>query len=268
MPMFLPVIIAFAGVASGVVTGFAAYAAIAGAVLTTAGALTGNKDLMRIGAVVGVVGGIAGFASGAASGAEAVSGMDLAADAGTGANSVGTAAGAVDAAQAAGEVGSAAGVSSNVVAPPSTAPPAPVAVAPPDAVTTAPTAGGTSLADVAAKNASTIPVSTAATTPADAMSSYQALENQAASPLSKAASNYTSSDLSSWWDKAMAAGKTAGKTVLDFTKQNPELVKIGGQVLMAMNDPQAEALEYQKSLMEQARRNINSPVVLGYNKPK
>lgn len=264
MPMFIPVIVAFASVGAGVVTGFAAYAAVAGAVLSTVGALTGNKDLQRIGAFVGIVGGISNIASGAASGAEAVSGMDLAADAAAGtANNVVTAGEAVGAAQSMGDIANTAALSGvGTTTPPAIGPPDPTG------------AGGvvgvqpsTSLADIAAKTADPNALTTTApTTPAEAVTT------QAASPLGKAASNYTASDLSSWWDKAMAAGKDIGKGVGDWAQKNPlmasTLVNVGGKILSAVNDPQAEALEYQKSLMEMARRNINSPVVLGYNKPK
>jgi hypothetical protein len=48
--------------------------AAAGAVIGAVGAVTGNKDLIKIGAVVGIVGGIGSLATGAFSGAEAVSG--------------------------------------------------------------------------------------------------------------------------------------------------------------------------------------------------
>lgn len=270
MPMILPVVIAFAAVGSGAVVGFAAYAMVAGAVLSTAGALTGNKDLSRIGAFIGLAGGISSLASGAAgaaSGAEAVSGMDLAADAAAGtANNVVTAGEAVGAAQGLGEVANAA--IPGTAATPGAMPPT-TAVAPPDptaAIAPTTTAPSTSLADIAAKGAAP------PTTPADAMTSYQALENQAASPLAQKAANYSASDLSSWWDKAMAAGKDVGKGVGDWAQKNPlmasTLVNVGGKMIAAINDPQAEALEYQRSLMEQARRNINTPIPLAYNKTK
>jgi hypothetical protein len=71
---------AFTGIAAlvaGEVTAVTVLAAVAevGTIMTVVGAVTGSKDLMKIGAVMGMVGGIGGFiAGGATAGAEAATG--------------------------------------------------------------------------------------------------------------------------------------------------------------------------------------------------
>ena len=57
-----------------------------------------------------------------------------------------------------------------------------------------------------------------------------------------------------------------GKGVSKFMNENKELVNLAGGALKDMYGPQAEAMDYQRSLMDQARRNINSPVVLQLRK--
>ena len=66
MPMAIPLLAAagtaFAGMAAG---GLIGGVMIAGAAMTAVGALTGNKNLMKWGGVLGLAGGVAGFATGA-----------------------------------------------------------------------------------------------------------------------------------------------------------------------------------------------------------
>ena len=59
-----------------------------GTAMTVVGAVTGNKDLMKVGGIIGMIGGVGGIVNNLASGAveAGVSGMDMAADGG--ANSV------------------------------------------------------------------------------------------------------------------------------------------------------------------------------------
>jgi hypothetical protein len=86
MPMIIPVVAAWAGaagavgaIAAGTAT-FASYLAVAGAALTTIGAVTGKKDLMKIGGFMSLGGALAnGFGQAAATEA----GSEVAADAAT-----------------------------------------------------------------------------------------------------------------------------------------------------------------------------------------
>lgn len=272
MPFVIPVIAAFAtGAVGAVVAGtatFAAYATVASAVLAVAGAVTGNKDLQRVGAIVGIVGGAASLIGGAegattaAAGAaedgasSGLSGMDIAADA-PASSSVANASLAEQAQQA-------------------------------DLIRTSSGADGESLADQAARGAeqaTKVPdpvnagVSTdlAQTAPPDQSlmeraigatggSSVQpttAIQPAPNAPGSYAVDSvgqqYNAGDLQAWFSKASNAAGKVGK----FVKENKELISLGGDILKSVYNPSSEALEYQKSLMDRAYRNYNSPVVLG-----
>ena len=269
--MIIPVVIALAAASSGAVVGFAAFASIAGAMMVAGGTLMGDKDLTKIGAIIGVVGGISGFASGASS----ASNIDSAAKAGDYVNAADAASDAVTAGNAAATSSPVTGDAMGAVAdtgstnmfngaekmepPPNYGSTIAEQAA---AANTAPATNTTSLADMAAKSGLAAPdAGTTGLTPAQA--NYAQLEQTTqlpTTPLEKAASGYSSSDLEAWWQKAKTAGKDVGK----FVEDNKTLVKIGGDMLGSMYGPQAEALDYQKSLMERARRNINAPVVLKY----
>lgn len=67
MPMFIPLIIAVGMSAAGITTGIVAGLMIAGGALTAIGGVTGDKDLMMLGSVLGLAGGAAGLAGGGAS---------------------------------------------------------------------------------------------------------------------------------------------------------------------------------------------------------
>lgn len=60
-----------------------------------------------------------------------------------------------------------------------------------------------------------------------------------------------------------AASSLTMQDVTNFLKNNKELVNLGGNALASMFGPQAEAIDFQKSLYERRRRNLNSPVRLG-----
>lgn len=275
MPMILPVVIALAAASTGAVAGFAAFATIAGAMLVAGGTLMGDKDLVKIGAIVGVVGGISGFASGASGAAnidsaatagDYVNAADAASDAATAGNVASTGGAVTGTTGAAVDAGS-----TNMFAGADTAAPPPsygtTIAERAAAASTAPATTPATVAEMAAKSGLAAPdAGTAGMTPAQA--NYNQLEQTTQLPatqvpttgLEKAASNYNSTDLEAWWQKAKTAGRDVGK----FVEDNKTLVKIGGDMLGSMYGPQAEALDYQKSLMERARRNINAPVVLKY----
>lgn len=66
MPFAIPLIIAVGAAAAGITTGVVAGLMIAGGALTAIGGLTGDKNLMTFGSVLGLAGGVTGLASGAA----------------------------------------------------------------------------------------------------------------------------------------------------------------------------------------------------------
>ena len=61
------------------------------------------------------------------------------------------------------------------------------------------------------------------------------------------------------WDKTGQALGSLGNVVRD----NKELAYIGGNMISSMYGPQAEALDWNKSLMARRTRNLNNPVRLG-----
>ncbi len=82
--------------------------------------------------------------------------------------------------------------------------------------------------------------------------------------LQKAGQGMSQNDVTSWWQKM----QNAGGTVANFVKDNPALVKVGGDALNSMFGTQAEALDWQKSIYNKNRANLNAPVALSYMKPK
>jgi hypothetical protein len=82
-------------------------------------------------------------------------------------------------------------------------------------------------------------------------------------PVAQAGSSMTSNDLTSYlngaWDKTKAALNGAGQ----FVKDNKELVNLGGSMLQSMYGPQAEQMDFQKSLLQRRLANLNSPIRLG-----
>lgn len=285
MPMVIPIVIAFAsGAVGAVIAGtatFAAYATVAGAVLSTVGALTHNKDLQKIGGFVGLAGGLASLAGAASSAASAAPAVGAAVDE-TAAETARLAAQEAAAAGTSGAGDAAAGIAAN--APATTSPvvsgaPADAAIPPTPPATpqgtmdpVAADAGSMSMAERAAQSAQQAGLATAdAGAPASGvvgtttqLPSGQDLAADSGgiggNALRNAAKNFDASDLSTWWDKATKAGKAGA----DWLQKNPTLTKIGADILTANYGPQAEALDLQKSLMERARRNINAPVVLQY----
>ncbi|MBQ1765095.1 MAG: hypothetical protein IIZ92_19660 [Aquincola sp.] len=281
MPAAVAVVAAFAGAATGIAAAtavgasmfatVAGYALAAGSVLSGVGAITGKKDLMKLGAVLSLAGGVgtlASAATSAASGASTagLSGMDLAADAAAGsANSVSGASAALGgsaatAAPALGEVtlgtawkdlGQTAIPGGDMVA----------AVDPMSAglgaASQASSAAQPSLMDLAAQKL-TQPAAggladlggmSATTAPADAVA--------------QGAKGLTMQDVQSLWDKVKGASKGVGQ----FVKDNKEVVQLAGGALNSMYGPESEMVDLKKSLMERQRRNLNSPAIIQPLKP-
>ncbi len=272
MPMLLPVVAAFAaGTAGMAAVGAAAaagstlgliagYASVAGAVMTGVGALTGSKDLMKIGAVLSIGGGLTSWATGAAAGGGAAAGAEALGEAsGAWAGSeaaTAAASGAGDAAaatmpEALGEVaGYGPGVGESVNG------------ATVGTMTTQAAKVPTNLLDagkpLADPNSLTAAAATEVTTPLPAsVQKVQDLSNGL----------IKSGDLSAWWKRAAEAGGAVGK----FIEANPGLVKIGAGMLEGAFGTEAQKMEFAKkkygdeqSLLERNRANLNSPIKMAY----
>lgn len=98
--------------------------------------------------------------------------------------------------------------------------------------------------------------------------------NQPAAPISalqQAASQFNQQTLNdtlngiekkkSIWDNTFGQNLDA---VGKWAKDNKELVNIGANALSQVYSPQAEQLDFQRSIYDRARRNMNSPVRLKY----
>lgn len=233
------------------VTGFLS---IAGAALTTIGAITGKKDLTRIGGFMGLAGGI-GQAFNAAT-AASTAGQSAEQAAFLAANEPVGNAGAVAAAEAAAPTVSAAqnlgvGVDAEVAK----------AAA---GVSEAPLMGrAAEVASAAPSNASLIP-NTQPTSSLNAMQLADIQPNVFADRLAAGAAGIESpSQLQSLLKLAGDKAGSALSATSQWMAKNPELVKIGGSALESMYGPKAEAFDYDRSIYERRLRNLNAPVRLG-----
>lgn len=86
---------------------------------------------------------------------------------------------------------------------------------------------------------------------------------QGAKPLPASAAGITQNDLQSVLSKGWQRAQEMLKNTGQFVKENKELAMIGGQALSSMYGPQAEQFDYQRSIMDRINRNLNSPVRLG-----
>ena len=258
MPAVVPIVAAFASGAVGAVVagtaGLAAYATVAGAVLTGVGALTGKKDLMKIGGVLSLAGGVATAFGGASSAASAVgdvanSAAETAASAAAPAAADAASTAASDAAASAATNGGDIGVMSD-----GTLQSASGSVQPP------PQAAPSSLADLAAQpqaasagSGQAAQFATQATTTAPTVDTTSRVADMA--------KGITSNDLSTWWEKAKAMGSKVG----DYVEKHPALLTTAGSMLSSMYGPQAEKMDFEKSMYARAQANLNSPVKMMYN---
>lgn len=309
MPMVIPIVAAFAAGAGGVaalgvaatMTGIAgtiatvaAYATIAGAVLTGVGAITGSKDLMKIGAVLAIGGGIAGFAAGAAEGAAVGASSEAADGAGGAALQEGS-----TPASLTGDAGNVASAAAPAVPPPDGTTPPPISSTPPplpDTAPAAPVATPTPMPDATGGSAATgsetasltpnsgsimdnatrgtingtgdYGSSTGAGSPGTSTTISPAQQDPAMAAVQKAGQSMGQSDMQSWYDKALKAGGSVGA----FIKDNPALVKVGGDMLQSAFGTttagvQADTLDWQKSIYNRSRANLNAPIALTYRKP-
>lgn len=225
----------------------AGFLSVAGAALTTIGAITKKQDLMKIGGFMSLAGGI-GTAVGAASAATAPA-------------TAGVSAGEAAAATAGTEAATAAAAQPTVAAAQNlgVGVEAELAKAAGSYGSQAPLLGRAG--ELASSSFSMIP-GTTPTMPLDAISGLQ--PNVFADQLATGAAGIQGQ--SQLQTLLAAAGKKAGtalKGVGTFMKDNPELVKIGGSALSSMYGPEAEQFDFNKSIYERRMRNLNTPVRLG-----
>lgn len=268
-----------------------AFATVAGTVLTGIGALTGKKDLLKIGGILSLGAGLASLASNAANSTSALA-SDAAAGAAEGtiaptqfggdmsflAGNDALASGAIGGF----ETGSTAGLQGlgtggealgfgDVVSQGGLV----------DAATAGgPAVGAGSLAQTVAQTgmpgASPLTLDTSSIM-GNALKNMQpnmlgqmtdaagALAQAQPSMLQQlAGSSVTQGDIGSYLQKAWERTQGALKNPGQFLKDNKELAMLGGMALNSMYGPQAEALDQQKSLMARARRNLNAPVALKF----
>lgn len=215
------------GTAAAAVVGggatFAQFATVAGAALSGIGAVTGKKDLMKIGGLVSLGAGLAsGFSSAAGEGAAAISGGEF------GGKATEAALGAADATASLGGSGSAISSIGELGA---------------DAASglegatlgTKAAAGGENLFSSAVNSGS------------------GAIQNPAFGP------NAGASLAQPQEGGMLGALNKIGANV----RQNKELYSLGGQMLQGMFGPEAEMMDYRKAADERRRRNMNTIIPVG-----
>lgn len=265
MAVILPVIAAIGTVsaAGGVVAAMSTvggFLTVAGGALAGIGAITGNKKLQKFGSILSLGGGAAAALGYGATGAAAsgTAGSGLQGTAGGVSEAAGTAVAGEGGLTASQMTDSVTGIGDSAAMKPVNYS---LGSASPQAAE-----GGLMWQKSAALAANQAPAAVGQIGGAMPQSNYSmGTIASGSSKLADVASGMTSNDLSSilsrGWDRTQQALKGVGQ----FVKDNKELVQIGGSALAEMYGPQAEQFDYQKSLMEQAKRNINTPIRLAMN---
>lgn len=212
-----------AGVAAGAST-FAGMAMIAGGVLQGIGALTKKGDLQKLGGVLSLAGGASAMLGFGGAGSAAGAAKSAAAEAAGG--EFATSEVAREAAREAARFGT------------STAP-----------------SGGTVAGEMATR-----PLMSMEAAMADAPAKFA---GQSVDAVSKAASGMTSNDVRSLLQAGWDRTASAVQSVPGMVKRNPELFMIGAGALNSMYGPEAEMIDWQKSLMQRRQANLNSPIKMG-----
>lgn len=245
MPMIIPVVMAFAGAAAGVGATYLTVLSVAGAVLSTVGAVTGKKDLMKIGAVLSLGGAIGSGLAGAGVGAAS-------------SEAAGEAAGQAAANEASIAAGSGAlnGAAENVALANNAANTAAQTSSQLGTTTLAADLGASGdmlgMAGQRAAVGSLDGLSTSSTSLSGAVP-----YGQAGTPLATGGQAFATDSTGTMG--AMDWLNKAGSVV----RNNKELFSIGGQMLQGMFGPEAELLDLKKQEMERRRRNANAIVPLG-----
>lgn len=266
MAVVLPIVGAFEAVAAagsfaGALTAsVGSFLSVAGGVLTGIGALTGNKDLLSLGGLLGLGGGIAGAldsAAGVAAGevageAAAGEGMKAATSSLDALRPLKDAANAPDIGSAIGQAAESAAegmAGSGVVAP---------------QVDGAwwqqgqASGGGGSLMERAA-----LGQSGGGGIGGPGMTARLGAGRSIVDPVMQAGKSMSSDQLQALlgnaWDKTKQLASGAGQ----FVKENKDLVSLAGGAIQGMYGPQAEQMDMQRSIMARRLRNMNSQVRLG-----
>ena len=283
MAFVIPIAASFAAASAASVTigaaltgaaGFATFATVAGGFMASAGMLTGNKTLTKIGSVMSLVGGVSSLASSMASGSSSAAGSaageaassavgEAAAGSATDAltnelanTAVGEAAGSFSA-DAAGQLGTQSlGSFSDAVA-------GGAAQGSGAALTLDPSGlgGGGNLMELAkAGGGSDYGLMQRGLESASVATDYA--QDQALGKIAEAGAQFKDqSALQSMLDKL----SSAGKWVKDGVKENKELALVGGQMLAGgmQSYQQGQQFDEQMNLLEARRRRLNQPVALG-----
>lgn len=267
--------------AAGAAVTFGGVMAVAGGMAAGLGVISGDKDFQRLGSLLSAAGGLANAAQGLAGGAGGASdaygiadgSMDAAESAklvrqGADAAQVGSTVGDVgNIAQAGADLGYTdyAGAMTDVAAPQGS-------IAQSSQDVAASLTGGTGTQSL------TDAFKTAPTAGVDAQG-LAATATPAQDALAEAASSMTKNDITAMLDRGSQQAKslfgqafdTAGKTLNgagQWMQKNPVASNMLFKAVEGMYGPESEALDYNRSLMERARRNANSPVRMQYQTPK
>lgn len=280
MAVIIPLLAVYGGVtagmamAAGAAVTFGGVMAVAGGMAAGLGVLTGDKDFQRLGSTLSAVSGLANAAQGLAGAGEASQAFN-AAD------------GSMEAAEAAKLARQGQDVQSLGSAPASSASGASVApgadlgefgmagdvnqpgmggqpqgtVAESSQQIASKLTGGESMAD-AYKTAPT------ATTDAQGLS-YQVGRDSA---LQEAAASMTKNDIVAMLERGATNAKSLFGQAADgagaWMQKNPVASNMVFKALEGMYGPQAEQMDYERGLMDRARRNMNTPVRMQYQTPK
>ena len=247
--------------AMGTVTGFLS---IAGAALTTVGAITGKKDLLKIGGLMSLGGGIgqafnaysAGAAAGEAAASQGAQEAFRASElAGTGATNA-----AMEAASSGGSLMESARTATSAA---QNLPQQAITDFGAEVASATPTQAMPSTATPTVAQPKMVEPTTYGSQPSP-QEAFRTGELTHANKVAEGASTMNQSEL---LGLLKAGAEKTGKSlsgVADFLTKNKELVKIGGDALGGMYGPQAEQMDFQKSIYERRMANLKSPVKLYY----
>lgn len=269
MAVVIPIIASFASAAAAVTAAGSIAAAmstvsgflsIAGAALTTIGAVTGKKDLMKIGGFMSLGGGI-GTAFNAAAEAAGTAAAQEAANASWSAGGAAEVAGGAGV-QAAAPIAEAAS-----------------SLAPDLATSAAKDFGGqlnqslyTRAPELAANPALDAGLANGVTGSNPAVAAPALVDptvaapglQSAASKIAEGGQSMTMADLQGYMKTGYNAVKPIASGALDFIQKNPNASAMGLQALSSMYGPEAERMDYTKSIYERRMKNLNSPVKLNF----
>lgn len=281
MAVALPIISAIATASSatfaatlmgGGLAGFAAFASVAGGVMTGLGLITKDKDLMKFGGLLSLasnVTSLAGSLSGSPAagatptdgGAGATAGAKAVSEAS--ANSASAATSAWESAAASAKLGDAAGMGAAGEAIGGS-----LAQTLPDVGSAAMSGLGEAGANMSLSGGNLVDAarsagygaSGAAQVAAEAPTLAQTLTQSAPTAIAEGAKTIKDvNHLQALLDKVNGLGK--------WVKDNKELVQFGGSALQSAFDPRYEELDYAKSLRNERIRNLNEPIAMRFTNP-